>query len=129
MNRDLVQKLIEKGAIRARTEMEAHYNGVDISGARLARVRGNFIVIAAKAIGDKIAFDGVSTDDGAKQNFLAEDIIAIDGMDPERFANIYGMNEFGEILRQGKRRGRKSKAVLAQMAADAEEAELKKKVA
>ncbi len=119
MNRDLVQKLIERGAIKARTEIEAHYRGVDLSGAPMARVRGNFIILAARAIGDQIIFDGFSTEDGRKQRILSEDIINIDGMDIERFASIYGLSLSGEVLRQGKRRGRKPKALLEKLAAEA----------
>ena len=122
MKTELVQKLIEKGAIKQRTEIEAFFKGIDLSGARMARVRGNFIVLGARAAEGVISFDGLSTIDGKRERFLAEDILMIDGMDPERFANIYGLNMEGETLVQGKRRGRKPKALLAQIAADKAEA-------
>jgi hypothetical protein len=118
MKTDLVQKLIEKGAIKQRTEIEAYYKGIDLSGARLARVRGNFIVLGARLVEGRISFDGLSTIDGTRERFLADDILMVDGMDPERFAHNFGLDINGETLRQGKRRGRKPKILLAQMAAE-----------
>lgn len=123
MKTELVQKLIEKSAIKQRTEIEAYYKGMDLSGARIARVRGNFIVLGARLVEGRIWFDGLSTIDGRRDRFLAEDILLIDGMDPERFAQNFGLNMEGEPLRQGKRRGRKPKALLAQMAAEKAAAE------
>lgn len=134
MNTELVHKLIEKGAIKERTEIEAYYNGKDLSGARIARVRGTFIVKKALRLAEgRIAFVGSSIIDGHPEQFVSDDILMIDGMDPERFANIYGFDDTGNVLRQGKRRGRKPKALLAKMAAEkaAQEAEqdLQQKVA
>lgn len=123
MKSEVVKKLIEKGAIKRETEVEAHYRGNDLSGGPLARARGVFLVLGARLMEDQITFDTVDTRWGGRQQIAADDIIAIDGMDPTRFANIFGLTEEGEPLKLGKRRGRKPKALLAQMAAEKEAAE------
>jgi hypothetical protein len=121
MKTEVVKKLIEKGAIKRETEVEAHYKGKDLSGAALARARGVFLILGARLMEDQVTFDAVDTRWGGHQSLKADDIIRIDGMEPDRFANIFGLTEDGEPLKQGKRRGRKPKALLAQMAAEAAE--------
>lgn len=123
MKTEVVKKLIEKGAIKRETEVEAHYKGNDLSGGPLARSRGIFLVLGARLMEDQVTFDAIDTRWGSRQQIHSDDIIAIDGMDPARFANIFGLTEEGEVLKQGKRRGRKPKALLAQLAAEKEAAE------
>lgn len=123
MKTEVVKKLIEKGAIKRETEVEAHYKGRDLSGCPLSRSRGIFLVLGARLMEDQVTFDTIDTRWGQRQQIHSNDIIAIDGMEPERFANIFGFTEDGDVLKQGKRRGRKPKALLAQMAAEKEAAE------
>jgi hypothetical protein len=123
MKTEVVKKLIEKGAIKRETEVEASYRGIDMSGGALARARGVFLVLGARLMEDQVTFDTVDTRFGGRQSIKATDIISIDGMEPDRFANIFGLDENGDPLKQGKRRGRKPKALLAQMAAEKEAAE------
>lgn len=123
MKTEVVKKLIDKGAIKRETEVEAHYKGKGLDGQRLGRSRGVFLVLGARLMEDMVEFDTVDTRWGERQSIKADDIIAIDGMDPARFANIFGLTEEGEVLKQGKRRGRKPKALLAQMAAEKEAAD------
>jgi hypothetical protein len=124
MKSEVVKKLIEKGAIKRETEVEAHYKAKGLDGERLGRSRGIFLVLGARLMEDQVTFDAVDTRWGAREQLQSDDIISIDGMDPERFASIFGLNEDGEPIKQGKRRGRKPKALLAQMAAEKEAAEL-----
>lgn len=105
----VVKKLIEKGAIKRETEVEASYLGTDISGSLLARSTGVFRVLGARLMEDQVLFDTVDVRWGKTQLIKSEDITRIDGMDPARFANIFGLNEEGDPLRLGARRGRKPK--------------------
>lgn len=107
-------KLIEKGVITERTEIDAYYKGVDIGGAALARTQDNFTVVSAKAIGGTVLFEVVSTTDGSKRRIDTNDVFKIDGMEPQRFASIYGLTAQGVDVKQGKRRGRKPKAKMEQ---------------
>jgi hypothetical protein len=107
---ELIRKLIEQKVIRENTEIDAYYKGVDIGGANIARVQGNFAIRGAKLKNNEVIFEVVSTQDGSPRKIPAQDIIRIDGMELERFANNYGMTLGGETVKQGKRRGRKPKA-------------------
>lgn len=122
MKTEVVKKLIDKGAIKRETEVEANYKGKDLSGSPLARARGVFLILGARLMEDQVMFDAVDTRWGQRQSIRSEDILRIDGMEPERFANIFGLTEEGEPLKQGARRGRKPKALLEQLAREAEAA-------
>lgn len=110
MSPDLARKLIQKGVIHENTEIDAYYQGIDIGGATLARVQGNFAIKAAKVIGERLVFETVSTADGRPRRIECTDVLKIDGMEPERFAANFGMTTDGATVKQGKRRGRKPKA-------------------
>jgi hypothetical protein len=110
VNTELIRKLIQEGVIHENTEIDACYQGVDIGGAQLAMVQGNFAIKAAKVIQGGVFFDTVSTQDGSQRRIAAAAIVRIDGMEPERFAENYGLTPEGKPIKQGKRRGRKPKA-------------------
>lgn len=109
MSPELARKLISKGIIHQNTEIDAFYRGVDISGAAVLRSQGNFTVLGAKVVGEKLYFDAVSTNDGVTRRILCEDIFKIDGMEPDRVAINFGLTDIGVDVVQGKRRGRKPK--------------------
>lgn len=118
MNISLVKKLISSGVIRQNTEIEAVYKGVDISGRAIAPTRGTFFVQNVKINSERemIFFQTISTVDGAPRTILAEEIDTIDGMPVERLACIYGIDATGGKIEQGKRRGRRPRAKIAQAA-------------
>jgi len=108
MKSELVRSLIEQGAIRENTEIEAYYFAPDIGGVPLARAYGIFKVTGAKAIKGELVFETVGVD-GLRRRLGAEEVIRIDGMDPARFAANYGLHPDGSKIKQGARRGRKPK--------------------
>lgn len=110
MNPTLTSRLIEKGIIRINTEVDAYYNGIDMAGIAQARTPGNFTIQGAKKKGDTFIFEVRNTIDGSKRTVDCREVTLIDGMDPARFAEIYGLTEDGVEVKQGKRRGRKPKA-------------------
>lgn len=109
MKTEVIKKLIDKGAIKRETEIEATYKAKDLGGGQLSNSSGSFVIMNAILTGEKITFDTVDTRWGTRQLIHAENVITIDGMDPARFANIFGLNENGDPLKLGKRRGRKPK--------------------
>lgn len=109
MNTALTAKLIEKGVIRVNTEIDAYYVGFDIAGVATARTPGNFTIVGARKKADSFMFDVRNTVDGSRRIVMAEDVNMIDGMEPDRFAEIYGLTGDGLEIKQGKRRGRKPK--------------------
>ncbi len=109
MNPTLTAKLIEKGVLRFNTEIDAFYNGIDIAGVAQARTPGNFTIVGARKKEGVFLFEVRNTIDGSKRVISSDDVNMIDGMEPERFAEIYGLTEEGVDIKQGKRRGRKPK--------------------
>lgn len=118
MNISLIRKLISTGVIRQNTEIEALYNGIDISGRPIARTLGTFFVQSVKINEEKemVFFDTISTVDGSARKIMSSEIQALDGMPVERLASIYGIDATGGKIDQGKRRGRRPRAKVAMAA-------------
>lgn len=113
MSPSLTSRLIEKGIIRINTEVDAYYNGYDMAGVAQARTPGNFTIQGAKKTADTFIFEVRNTIDGSQRKIDCREVNMIDGMEPVRFAEIYGLTEDGAEIKQGKRRGRKPKARVA----------------
>jgi hypothetical protein len=112
MNITLIKKLTQIGVIRQNTEIEATYLGVDLSGNPLTPSRGTFFIqnIALTKDGGAAIFTTVSTVDGSGRKIRSENVHTVDGMPIERLAGIYGIDEGGSAIAQGKRRGRRPRA-------------------
>jgi hypothetical protein len=106
MNPVLAQKLIEKGVLAADTEVEATYPVLALGGAAVTTGRGIFLI--TKVLNDA-GFEVISTRDGSSRRLAPSNIVAIDGMDPIRFASVYNVKADGIEAKEGKRRGRKPK--------------------
>jgi hypothetical protein len=109
MQVSLIKQLVQRGILRENTEIEAHYRGYDISGSPIVKARGIFLVRNIKIIKGVAIFETVSTVDGSKKNIEASDVLLIDGMDYDRLIASHDMDDDGEKVYQGKRRGRKPK--------------------
>ncbi len=123
MNNSLLKTLIERNLVTARTEIDAVYRGRDIGGAPTVIATGTFLILSITYREDgAYIFQCADTVAGSRRNIHGANIVAIDGMDPVRFAANFELTETGEPMKVGKRRGRKPKALLAQMAREAEAA-------
>jgi hypothetical protein len=120
MDITLARKLIAKGAIRQKTEIDAKFRGVGIDGKRSALTQGTFFIKGARMTVDNLIFEAVNTQDGDTIRIDVNDIYKVDGMEPSRFAQINGLDGDGEPVKPGKRRGRRTNAEKAAMAAAAE---------
>lgn len=110
MNRTLAKALIEKGVIRAASEVDAKYQGLHLGGINTSELVGTFILKRAYESEKKgIYFDVASIIDGKPYRIMVEDIVKIDGMDMERVAAIYNLDIEGNPQRAAKRRGRRPK--------------------
>lgn len=108
MKTELAKILIQKGAIRERTTIEAYHYAFGLSCATNQRVKSEFYILQAKKRGDEIifvAFNGEHT----KLEINANDVLSVDGMDEPRLAEAYMLTESGAAIPEGKRRGRKPK--------------------
>lgn len=123
MNNSLLKTLVDRNLITHRTELDATYRGRDIAGMPSVATTGTFLVLSITANEDgTYLFGCADTVAGKRRNIPGANIVAIDGMDPIRFAANFELTEEGEPMKVGKRRGRKPKALLAQMAREAAEA-------
>jgi hypothetical protein len=110
LNHILAEVLIDKGVLKAETEVDAFYTTLDIDGITHHKSSGTFCIKRAyKSETGKITFDLASTIDGRLFKISAEDITAIDGMAPSRIAAVYNIRGDGSKQNVGKKRGRKPK--------------------
>lgn len=113
MQEVLLRKLIEKNYFTAMTEVDATHKGIDLSGQPLHTFEGTFTVV--KLLETKktnaLVLEVVSImGDGARMRIRPDQITAIDGMTPERFAENYMIDPAGNDIKVvGKRRGRRPK--------------------
>lgn len=119
LNLPLLTKLIEKNIVTRTTEVDAHYVGIDMAGVPTIETMGTFVILGIQSKEDGFVFEVANVIDGKRRRLHHTAITKIDGMDPQRLASIYGLSSEGEALKQGKRRGRKPKALLEQMAREA----------
>lgn len=109
MNTELAKRLVEKGLINTSTEVTAKYKTSSLDGANNIFGYQNFMVVQVLPLGESYMISLVSTVDGHKRTLPIESIVAIDGMAPARFANVYNIKADGTDIKLGKRRGRKPK--------------------
>lgn len=119
INPILMQKLIERKVVTAGTEIDARYVGYDIAGVPTQPIVGTFVIMGIAAREDGYVFDVASVLDGKRRKIHSTATLMIDGMEAVRLASIYGIGSEGGAVKQGKRRGRKPKALLEQMAREA----------
>lgn len=108
MDNFLALELVKRGGIRQGTKLESFFKGIDISGCPLARARGIFHVEEAKRLKTGEIIFETKDSTGLNQRIIANDVIAIEGMDPDRVANMLGFDiEDGKVVVLKKRRSSK----------------------
>jgi len=111
MNINLASKLMEKNVLGVNTEVEAEYTTKALGGHINMKAREVFLItqVLQDPTNNRVIFEMTSTRNGSKRHLGPESIIAIDGMDPSRFASVYNVKADGADAKVGKRRGRKPK--------------------
>lgn len=109
MQVSLMRALLARDIVRPSTEIEARYKGVDLSGSERYKFTGGFILRSHAERHGHLYLHCASTRDGRPYEIMAEDVLTIDGMDPERLAMIYNIRPDGEPMKAKARRGRKPK--------------------
>lgn len=115
VNYQLARNLISAGAIRQNTEVTTYFEGTGMDGRDNARRVGSFHIRSARMTKEKVIFEAYGH--GRTITLTNEDIIDLDGMSPKRFAQVNGYHVKGDPLPKQKRRGRKTNAERAQIAA------------
>lgn len=117
MRQDLLQTLIERKIVGPYTEVDVAVPIVGLGGECLDRqVRSYVVMDTPRLEGSTWVMIGADTVHGKRRTIRGHDIVAIDGMEPERVADTYDLCEDGSPKKLGKRRGRKPKHVKAAMA-------------
>lgn len=112
MQEVLLRKLIEKDYFKRGTEIDATYRGVGLDGSPVHVFEQTFTItgIFETRKTKRILIDCHSVVDGRTIRVGVGNIVNIDGMTPERFAENYMIDpEGGEIKPTGRRRGRRPK--------------------
>jgi hypothetical protein len=117
MNISLLKVLVERNIIGVRTEIDARYRGRDIAGNPLVTVVGTFLILDISQTDSGFTFTCADTIDGKRRLIQGESIVGVDGMDPIRLAANYELDENGERVKVGKRRGRKPRSAIQRMVA------------
>lgn len=110
MNGNLFDIFVDRNIVTEDTEIEARQRKHDLSGMSYLKFTDTFYYVAhfvnEDGTGSVVA---QNARDGQPATILIEDIVSLDGMEPRRLASIYALNDKGESVRQGARRGRKPK--------------------
>ena len=106
----LIQSMIEKDAFDSNTLITAKYMVKTTLGLNWST--GLFRIQQIKKMPRVgLMFDLIKLDDDAHTSITIYHIIAIDGMDPARYADVYDLNGDGSAKVCGKKRGRKPKII------------------
>lgn len=105
----LAKTLYDRNLFTKEMELTAAYTAATLGNVKDITVTGYFYIHRARCENDKIVFDVVSTRDGSPSIIDSDSVISIDGMDPERFAEVYDIKADGSTKAPAKRRGRKPK--------------------
>jgi hypothetical protein len=104
----LISALVDRQAITKDNVITASYTVKDGSGRPVRRI-GEFGIVNFEKIDDTISFTLQHIIDKNQVKVIDGNILAIDGMDPERYADVYDIKSDGTDKKIGKKRGRKPK--------------------
>ena len=104
----LISALVDRHVISGDNVITASYTVQDSVGRTLKKV-GNFGLINVEKSDENIQFTLQHVLEKKKIKVNDEAIIAIDGMDIRRYADVYDINSDGSNKKIGKKRGRKPK--------------------
>lgn len=105
----IISALLDRRAITSDNVITASYTVIDSLGRSLKRV-GNFSIVNFEQTNTNINFTLVHVVEKRKIKINDDNILAIDGMDLKRYADVYDINADGSNKRIGKKRGRKPKS-------------------
>jgi hypothetical protein len=110
---ELIKALIEKNAFATDTIITARYTSVDLFG-RIFNKNGDFKLRKITKNPGQHIFELADLNSSSYViKATANDIVAVDGMDIHRFADIYDILPDGSRKKVGRKRGRKPKQLSA----------------
>lgn len=107
---DLIKSLLERNGLSRDTVITAYHMIKDAQGRSYRRC-DQFVMMDVVRLGEDYQFRLKNIVGNATCTVWAADIVALDGMDPIRYVDIYDINPDGSAKKIGKKRGRKPKAL------------------
>lgn len=104
----LVKGLLAKDALNAETVITAQYTIKERTGTFTTKVDQFRMTGLRQQLGEYF-LDLAQLIGTISITIKANDVIALDGMDPFRYIDVYDINQDGSAKRVGKKRGRKPK--------------------
>jgi hypothetical protein len=111
----LIKAMIDKNILSSEIKITANYTTKDSVG-RIISKRDEFRLVTVQEQGNNYRFKLKQLRGNTTVFVWANDIIALDGMTPERYVGVYNINPDGTVKNLGKKRGRKPKSLLKTVA-------------
>ena len=105
----LMKAMLDHNALNHDTVITANYIVKDSSG-RCVLKQDDFMMINVQKQGENYRLKLQQLIGKLAITVLANDIVALDGMKPERYVDVYNINPDGSDKSIGKKRGRKPKS-------------------
>jgi len=106
----LVKAMLDKNALNSDTVITAWYQAKGAFG-HIIKKQDDFIMTDVQKQGEEYKLTLRQIIGKSTVTIWARDIIAIDGMQPERYVDVYDINPDGSRKKTGKKRGRKPKSI------------------
>lgn len=112
MDLGLIEGFVNKNILKPGAEMTVNRPLKGFGGVSQGLIKETVSLVYITRSDAKIKFYCVSTVDGSQIQVIPDQIIHIDGMDPQKLASVYGLKKDGSPKEMGKKRGRKPKIFL-----------------
>ena len=108
----LIGAMLDKNVLSPETVVTANYSIRDSVGRIITR-QDDFMITEVTKQGDeyKLKLKHI-IGNAAIIVIWAKDVVALDGMKPERYVDVYDINPDGSTKKVGKKRGRKPKSTI-----------------
>ena len=107
----LIKSLLEINGLNQDTVITAYHMSKDVHG-RMHKRCDQFLMTDVYRLGEDYQLKVRKIIGNTNVTVWAKDIIALDGMDPVRYVDIYDINPDGSAKKVGKKRGRKPKSTV-----------------
>lgn len=104
----LIKAMLDKNVLNLDTVVTANYKCTDCLGRTVIQ-QDDFIIVEITKSGCDYILNLKKMIGAAAVNISACDVVALDGMKPERYVEVYDINPDGTTKKTGKKRGRKPK--------------------
>ena len=104
----LIKAMLDKNVLNLDTVVTANYKIKDCSGKTTIQ-QDDFVIVDIAKSGCDYILKLRKMIGSTALNILACDVVALDGMKPERYVEVYDINPDGTAKIIGKKRGRKPK--------------------